>query len=48
MREGVPKDGRKVELMGQTARNRFSHFTDDEVNALYAYLSVSPVPAVTD
>jgi mono/diheme cytochrome c family protein len=39
MREGLPKDGRKLELMGETARNRFAHFTDDEVSALYAYLS---------
>lgn len=39
MREGVPKDGRTLEMMGQTARNRFSHFTDDEVSGLYAFLS---------
>jgi mono/diheme cytochrome c family protein len=39
MREGVPKDGRKLELMDETARNRFSHFTDDEVSGLYAFLS---------
>lgn len=39
MREGVPKDGRKMELMTPTAKNRFSHFTDAEVGALYAYLS---------
>lgn len=39
MREGIPKDGKERELMTRTARNRFAHFTDDEVNALYAYLS---------
>ena len=38
MREGVPKDG-EAELMGGVARTRFAHFTDDEVNGLYAYLS---------
>ena len=46
MREGVPKDGRKLDMMGGTARNRFSHFSDDEVAALYAYLS-RQVAAVT-
>jgi cytochrome c553 len=39
MREGVPKDGRKLQMMGDVARSRFSHFTDDEVNGLYAFLS---------
>lgn len=39
MREGVPKDGRPRELMTPTAKNRFSHFTDNEVESLYAYLS---------
>jgi mono/diheme cytochrome c family protein len=39
MREGVPKDGRKLELMGDVARSRFVHFSDEEVGALYAYLS---------
>ena len=39
MREGVPKDGRKLGLMGSTARSRFVHFSDEEVGALYAYLS---------
>ena len=34
MRDGVPRDGRKLELMTPTAKNRFSHFTDDEVSAL--------------
>lgn len=39
MREGVPKDGRKLGLMGDVARSRFVHFSDDEVGALYTYLS---------
>jgi cytochrome c553 len=39
MREGVPKDGRKLEMMGGVARARFVHFSDEEVGALYTYLS---------
>ena len=39
MREGVPKDGRKLELMRETARGRFSHFDDEELASLHAYLS---------
>jgi mono/diheme cytochrome c family protein len=39
MREGVPKDGRHLELMTPTAKNRFAHFSDAEVAGLYAYLS---------
>jgi mono/diheme cytochrome c family protein len=39
MREGVPKDGRTMELMTRTAKNRFSHWSDAEVSGLYAYLS---------
>jgi mono/diheme cytochrome c family protein len=39
MREGIPKDGKERELMTRTARNRFAHFTNDEVNALYTYLA---------
>ena len=39
MREGVPKDGRKLGLMGETARDRLSHLTDDEVGSLYAFLT---------
>jgi len=39
MREGMPKDGKEREMMSPVARSRFSHFTDEEVNALYAYLS---------
>jgi len=39
MREGIPRDGRKLDLMAAVARSRFVHLTDEEVNALYAYLS---------
>ena len=39
MREGMPKDGKEREMMSPVARSRFSHFTDEEVNALYAYLA---------
>ena len=39
MREGVPKDGRKLEMMGGVARARFVDFSDEEIGALYTYLS---------
>lgn len=39
MREGVPRDGRKLGLMGDVSRSRFSQFTDAEVAAVYAYLN---------
>ena len=39
MREGIPKDGRKLDLMAVTATNRFSKFSDEEVAGLYSYLS---------
>jgi cytochrome c553 len=38
MRTGVASGGRQVGLMSQVARNRFSHFTDAEVDAIYDYL----------
>ena len=38
MREGMPKDGKERKMMSPVARSRFSHFTDEEVNALYVYL----------
>jgi len=38
MREGVPRDGRKLGVMGDVARSRFSKFTEAEVAAVYAYL----------
>jgi mono/diheme cytochrome c family protein len=39
MREGTPRDSRKLDLMARVARSRFVHLSDDEVNGLYAYLS---------
>ena len=39
MREGVPRDGRKLDLMARTSRGRFVNFSDDEIAELYAYLS---------
>lgn len=38
MREGVGSGGRELRLMGGVARSGFSHFTDAEITALYAYL----------
>ncbi len=35
---GEALGGRDLALMSQVARNRFSHFTDEEEDALYAYL----------
>jgi mono/diheme cytochrome c family protein len=45
MREGVPRDGRQLTLMARTAKNRFVHLSDDEVSALYEYLSRPPGPS---
>jgi hypothetical protein len=39
MATGVPAGGRKLGLMEHVARERFSHFTKDEVDALYNYQS---------
>jgi cytochrome c553 len=39
MATGVPVGGQKLDLMEEVARERFSHFTKDEVDALYNYLS---------
>jgi mono/diheme cytochrome c family protein len=39
MRTGEPFDGRDLELMDDMSRKRFSHFTDAEVDALYAFLT---------
>jgi cytochrome c553 len=38
MRTGVPTGGRKLELMSEVAKSRFSHFSDEEISGLYAYL----------
>lgn len=39
MREGVPRDGRKLDLMARASRGRFVNFTEVEVAELYAYLT---------
>jgi len=39
MREGVPTSGADLPMMGPVARGRFTHWTDEEIDDLYAYLS---------
>jgi mono/diheme cytochrome c family protein len=39
MRTGRPPDGRDLGLMTTVAKNDFSHLTDAEIDALYAYLT---------
>ena len=38
MRRGRAAGGRELDLMSEVARNDFSHFTDEEIEALHAYL----------
>jgi mono/diheme cytochrome c family protein len=38
MRTGEPTGGRTLRLMAETARKRFSHLTDEEVDGVYEYL----------
>ncbi len=38
MRSGVPRGGQELEMMGGVARSRFSHFSEEEIAALYEYL----------
>ncbi|WP_422061408.1 c-type cytochrome [Sphingopyxis sp.] len=38
LRTGVPAGERKLGLMGEVARGRYSHFTDAEIAAIHAYL----------
>ena len=38
LRTGVAAGGRELPMMSPTARKRFSHFTEDEVEAIRAYL----------
>jgi len=38
MRTGVALGERELALMSEVARSRFTHFTDEEIEALYAYL----------
>mgnify|MGYP001596501439 CR=1 FL=1 len=46
MREGVPSSGVELPMMGPVARGRFSHWTDEEVADLYAYLTYLSQSAV--
>lgn len=39
MREGLPLSGEELPMMTPVARGRFTHWTDEEVADLYAYLS---------
>ncbi len=39
MREGVPLSGAELPMMGPVARGRFSHWTDQDVVDLHAFLS---------
>ena len=43
MHDGETPSGRELGLMSATARSSFSHFTDAEVAALYAYLDARDV-----
>ncbi len=39
MRDGIAVGGRELPMMSEIARVRFSQFQDDEVRALYDFLS---------
>jgi cytochrome c553 len=39
MTKGIPTGGRKLDLMGEVARERFVHLTPHERDALYVYLT---------
>jgi hypothetical protein len=38
MREGRPLADRELKIMGVTARARFAHLREDELNAVYTFL----------
>ena len=38
IRDGVPAGGQKIPMMGPTARSDLSHMTDQEIDAVFAYL----------
>lgn len=46
MREGIAIADRELEMMSPVARNRFAHFTDQEVADLYAFLADMSARAV--
>jgi cytochrome c553 len=39
IRTGVPPGGRKLKMMGSVAKEDLSHYTDEEIAAIHAYLS---------
>lgn len=43
MLDGRSRDGRELQLMGRTARNRFVRFTKEEIADIYGYLMAMPV-----
>ena len=45
MRTGVPPGGQKLPVMGPTAKQLLSHYTDAEIAALYSYLHTLPAAA---
>ena len=38
MRTGVPPSGKQLAVMSDVARSDFSHFKDDEIEAIHGYL----------
>lgn len=44
MKEGVAIGDRQLGTMASVSRSRFSQFTDEEVDALYAFLHATPLP----
>ena len=38
LRTGVPPSGKNLDMMSSVAKRDFSHFTDDEIEALHGYL----------
>ncbi len=48
MRTGNPPGNRDLGLMTRTARNRFAHWTPQEVDDLYAFLSALGKHAATE
>ncbi len=48
MKEGVAIGDRELGLMASVSRNRFSHFTDEEIEAMHNYLRQTVIPLATD
>lgn len=44
MKEGVAIGDRELGLMASVARSRFSHFTDEEIEAMHKYLRETVIP----